>query len=85
MPEDIFTLEEQIAAAAGMMQQLRNQLLQATLVDRIMTRKKLSSKMTTGDMNADGQNRANISQLKHSMEHLSDIHKELLAEAEKEK
>lgn len=84
-PDEMFSLEEQTAAAAGMIQQMRGQLLQSMLVDRIMTRKKLANKMTTGDMNADGQNRQNMSQLKHSLEYLEAIHKNLLEESEKEK
>lgn len=78
-----FTLDEQLGATLAMIQQMRNQLLQATILDRIMTRKKLASELTTNEMNMDGQNRASISQLKHSLEHLTEIHRQLVAEQTK--
>lgn len=80
---EAFTIEEQLAATLAMIQQMRNQLLQATILDRMMTRKKLANLLTTNEMNMDGQNRASISQLKHSLEHLDQIYKQIVDEQEK--
>lgn len=80
-----FTNEEQAEVAARMVNEMRGRLLQAVVVQRLLDRKKLANKLTTADMNADGQNRAQIASLRTSIGDLEDIHTELLAEIEKGK
>ena len=79
-----FTLDEQIAAVIAMITDMRGKLLQATIVERVLIRKKLSNgKLGTSDLNAEGQNNANIASLKSSIAQLLDIHGELLKDKAK--
>lgn len=71
--------------ALGMLMEAKNKLTQCKVIDRMMVRKKLSNKLTTQDMNIDGQNRSTMSAMKQAIEDLTSIHTAILEEDDKKK
>jgi D-alanyl-D-alanine carboxypeptidase len=75
-----FTKQEELDMVREMRTKMRQQLLNSYILDRVLERKKLAGKLTTGDLNLDGQNRSTISQVKASLLHVNAIHDQLVDE-----